>query len=169
MPAGEVVILIALKIGDTVSQNGRVPVELFEPGTWLKTKKYSLKVESIEKITYYRGKYYIAYKTENADFYKQNFRTSDELKGEPCHFYTGEAWVCGRCGAEIGTEEWDMGECLECGAPSTEFKKVGTTFVVARPRREWRPFKREGKPPAEVASFLEVAELYRAWRARREK
>ena len=86
MPAGEVVILIALKIGDTVSQNGRVPVELFEPGTWLKTKKYSLKVESIEKITYYRGKYYIAYKTENADFYKQNFRTSDELKGEPCHF-----------------------------------------------------------------------------------
>ncbi|MFP3168801.1 MAG: hypothetical protein RXR01_06805 [Thermoproteus sp.] len=110
-------------LGSAVSDKGRVKIEGF-----------SLDVNRIKKIFYLGGYYYIQYKTDNADFYKQYMAEPPPLAVALRHQVKEEkVYVCSKCGAEI---EWDADEpfcprgCDEEYDDWSYDEKVRRTLVV---------------------------------------
>jgi len=104
------------KIGRYLNKNGRVKVE-FADG-----QRYSLGAGSIVSMTYDKSEdlYYVGYKTDNVEFFKQRFPDAEKPAGELIYPLLSEMAVCKKCGRGQPSVTYDA--CWYCG--NDDFKYV---------------------------------------------
>jgi len=102
--------LVASWLGNYINKNGRVRVKFVDG------QEYSLKASNIVSLVLNGNTIYIGYKTDNTNYYRRKFPTTEKVKGKLVAPMITEIPVCSKCKAKwfIDADEY-ADRCWKCG------------------------------------------------------